>query len=128
MISDCCGAPPKSNGDNDTMDSGICPACGEHCEYIDEEDCEHEYEYVDNGNWECKNCLDIATADEVIIHKNEVKIKELESCFDNKVHLCDSCTKDFPTCDGSKWIYGNGKGNDNVIACAGYVPHAVRVK
>jgi hypothetical protein len=34
-ITDCCGAEPLSNGDNDTMDYGICPECGEHCEYID---------------------------------------------------------------------------------------------
>lgn len=26
-VSDCCGAPPKGNGDCDTEDFGICPAC-----------------------------------------------------------------------------------------------------
>lgn len=41
-VSSCCGAPPKMlrNGDNDTEDIGICPMCGDHCDYIDEEDTE----------------------------------------------------------------------------------------
>ncbi len=34
-VSDCCGCPPKGNGDSDTSDIGICPECGEHCEYVD---------------------------------------------------------------------------------------------
>lgn len=34
-VSECCGALPSSNGDADTKDAGICPECGEHCEYID---------------------------------------------------------------------------------------------
>jgi transcription initiation factor IIE alpha subunit len=42
-VSDCCAVPPRSNGDSDTSDIGICPECGEHCEYVDmsdEETCE----------------------------------------------------------------------------------------
>jgi hypothetical protein len=35
-VSDCCGASPRGNGDNDTEDYGICPDCGEHCEYVDD--------------------------------------------------------------------------------------------
>ena len=31
--SDCCGAAPRSNGDCDTSDFGICPDCYDHCEY-----------------------------------------------------------------------------------------------
>lgn len=41
FVSNCCGASPKSNGDMDTMDLGICPDCKEHCTYICEE-CEQE--------------------------------------------------------------------------------------
>lgn len=41
-ISDCCGAPPTSNGDTDLSEFGICSDCGEHCEYIDDEDDEDE--------------------------------------------------------------------------------------
>lgn len=36
-VSNCCGAPAVSNGDCDTQDFGICSDCGEHCEYIDDE-------------------------------------------------------------------------------------------
>lgn len=38
LVSNCCGSRPKSNGDTDTSEYGICPDCGEHCEYVDEED------------------------------------------------------------------------------------------
>lgn len=38
LVSNCCGATPKGNGDNDTSDFNICPECWDHCEYIDEED------------------------------------------------------------------------------------------
>jgi transcription initiation factor IIE alpha subunit len=34
-VSDCCAVPPRSNGDSDTSDIGICPECGDHCEYVD---------------------------------------------------------------------------------------------
>lgn len=37
-VSSCCGARPRSNGDCDSSDLGICPECREHCEYEDEED------------------------------------------------------------------------------------------
>ena len=33
-VSDCCGAVPRGDGDNDTSDYGICPDCGEHCDYV----------------------------------------------------------------------------------------------
>lgn len=36
-ISNCCGAPATSNGDCDLEDFGICSDCGEHCEYVDDE-------------------------------------------------------------------------------------------
>jgi len=41
-VSNCCGAYPLSNGDCDTMDCGICPDCGEHCDYIKESESENE--------------------------------------------------------------------------------------
>ena len=41
-VSDCCGAEPLSDGDSSTEDYGICPDCGEHCEYIEEDDEETE--------------------------------------------------------------------------------------
>lgn len=41
-VSDCCGAPPKGNGDCDTEDIGICSQCGDHCEYEERCDGCHE--------------------------------------------------------------------------------------
>jgi transcription initiation factor IIE alpha subunit len=41
-VSDCCGVPPRGNGDCDTSDIGICPECGEHCEYVDMSEDESE--------------------------------------------------------------------------------------
>jgi hypothetical protein len=35
LISNCCSAPARGEG---CTDIGICPDCGEHCEFIDEED------------------------------------------------------------------------------------------
>ena len=35
LVSNCCGASPRGNGDNDSVDYGICSECGEYCEYID---------------------------------------------------------------------------------------------
>lgn len=39
VVSGCCGASPKNfNNDCDSTDIGICPACGEHCEFVPEEE------------------------------------------------------------------------------------------
>lgn len=39
LISDCCGACPMMvDIDTDTSEIGICPECGEHCEYIDDDE------------------------------------------------------------------------------------------
>jgi hypothetical protein len=34
-VSSCCGSLPRGNGDSDSSDIGICPDCGDHCEYVD---------------------------------------------------------------------------------------------
>lgn len=33
LLSDCCGASVKGNGDNDSIDYGICLECRDHCEF-----------------------------------------------------------------------------------------------
>lgn len=38
---------------------------------------------------------------------------------DTKQHLCESCSKEYPTCDGQP-EFGDGFGNDNVFRCKGY--------
>ena len=45
---------------------------------------------------------------------------EILKCCDNQTHLCDSCANHFASCDGKNIIFGNGYGNDNVIACDKY--------
>ena len=39
-----------------------------------------------------------------------------------KINLCDTCTFNYPECDakGDQIVFGNGKGNDNVIFCKEY--------
>ena len=40
IVSNCCGAPPKTYAgpggtpDSDSSDHGICPECGDGCEYV----------------------------------------------------------------------------------------------
>jgi hypothetical protein len=38
FVSDCCGVPPRGNGDCDTSDIGICPECGEMEKVLIDED------------------------------------------------------------------------------------------
>lgn len=38
---------------------------------------------------------------------------------DTKHHLCESCSKEYPSCDGQP-EFGDGFGNDNVFRCNGY--------
>jgi hypothetical protein len=33
FVSECCGASPRSNGDCDTSDYGLCSECNDHCAY-----------------------------------------------------------------------------------------------
>ena len=69
-ISDCCGAP--CDGIEGAEEVGLCPACHEHCEWIDDEEegkphgycCEDFYEAtLDGSDCECfeheiKSCVD----------------------------------------------------------------------
>jgi DnaJ-class molecular chaperone len=36
-LSECCQSEPYSNGDASSSDYGICPECGEHCVYEENE-------------------------------------------------------------------------------------------
>lgn len=44
--------------------------------------------------------------------------------YKNEVNLCDSCKHTYPECPSiiSDVIFGNGTGNDNICACAKYIP------
>jgi hypothetical protein len=55
-VSECCGVSPVGNGDCDTSDIGICPECGEHCEYVTEDDIPEwerrfDADYIENQKW-----------------------------------------------------------------------------
>lgn len=60
------------------------------------------------------------TRDEII--KNTMALKK-KTPIEKRLHLCESCSKDYPECDatfdGIK--FGSGVGNDNVIGCTAYV-------
>ena len=45
-FSTCCGAKPKSNGDSDTEDLGVCPDCKDMCDYEDVYEDEEETENI----------------------------------------------------------------------------------
>ena len=46
-----------------------------------------------------------------IFHKTYEKVEK---------HLCNNCIYNFPECKPKKLDFGNGYGNDNVIACSQY--------
>lgn len=37
-----------------------------------------------------------------------------------KIHLCDGCPKDYPTCNPAILEFGNWIGNDNITSCSEY--------
>jgi hypothetical protein len=43
----------------------------------------------------------------------------------NVINLCNSCQKEFAVCSKTDIIFGNDVGNDNVMACSGYVPYVL---
>ena len=40
---------------------------------------------------------------------------------DSKKNMCDSCHSDFATCKPDMVKFGDGIGNDNVVACSQYI-------
>jgi len=50
---------------------------------------------------------EIVDAELIEDDKNDTKI----------IHLCDDCENTYPECDADKIVFGDGKGNDNVIEC-----------
>jgi hypothetical protein len=48
-------------------------------------------------------------------------LKEQEP-IEARLHLCESCKKQFPECEVTEdnVVFGSGKGNDNIIGCSAY--------
>jgi hypothetical protein len=63
LLSDCCGASKIGNGDNDSIDYGICPECGDHCSFNACETC------VGTGEVEMNE-------DEIIDLKNNIEFEQ----------------------------------------------------
>ena len=43
-----------------------------------------------------------------------------------ETHLCNNCEFLFPECNGNDIVFGNGKGNDNVVMCDCYKKQALK--
>lgn len=50
------------------------------------------------------------------------KLKAREP-IEARLHLCESCAKEYPECDATVYgiKFGSGVGNDNIIGCTVYV-------
>ncbi len=73
----------------------------------------------DNLQALCDKCHKIKTQAENKIrreYKKMVKDKE-----DSKIHLCNRCKNVYPECPAQNLVFGNGKGNDNIISCDSFI-------
>ncbi len=52
--------------------------------------------------------------------KKDMRIEDFG--VSSELHLCDSCCLDFLTCPANILIWGDGRGDDNVVACISYEP------
>lgn len=61
-------------------------------------------------------CLNRLKADALALLKAQEPIEA-------RLHLCESCAKEYPECDATVYgiEFGSGVGNDNVIGCTAYV-------
>lgn len=60
-----------------------------------------------------------------VIRKMEGEQAETDGTIrNNAVNLCDSCRGEYPVCSAKECDvrFGDGKGHDNICACAYYVP------
>jgi len=52
--------------------------------------------------------------------KNNPDCISTKEVIDSKIHLCNKCENEIPTCKSGKVVFGNGKGDDNIIECEGF--------
>lgn len=62
------------------------------------------------------DCIDTMIIDALALLKAQQPIEE-------RLHLCESCIKEYPECDATKdgVEFGCGTGNDNIIGCTAYM-------
>lgn len=74
-VTDCCGYPALSNGDSDTEDIGICPECGEHCEYV--------------NNEEDYTCIELNKSTLPEDHRRVEYVNDNEDTYQGEYVICD---------------------------------------
>jgi len=57
------------------------------------------------------------------LHEDVMALMKAQEPIEARLHLCDSCKKQYPECDATKdgVVFGSGTGNDNIIGCTAYV-------
>lgn len=53
--------------------------------------------------------------------------EKIKGMFPGEIHLCDTCEYCPAECNGNNIIFGNGVGNDNVIACEGHKENETKI-
>jgi len=62
------------------------------------------------------------TMDRRKITKEAIDFLKAQEPIEARLHLCESCKKQYPDCEATKdgIVFGNGIGNDNIIGCTAY--------
>jgi len=45
---------------------------------------------------------------------------EIKEKLEGQLNLCDACKFHIATCDSSYILFGNGRGEDNIVKCTSY--------
>ena len=55
--------------------------------------------------------------------KDALALLKVQEPIEARLHLCESCAKEYPECDATVYGigFGCGVGNDNIIGCTAYV-------
>lgn len=77
-----------------------------------------------NGTGRCTGCpLGDDPACTVTLAREALALLKAQEPIEARLHLCESCTKEYPECEATinDIEFGCGVGNDNVIGCTAYV-------
>lgn len=57
-------------------------------------------------------------------NRQEFRKEKSMEITNNRIHLCQSCHKEYPNCDANNddIVFGDGIGNDNICCCNKYLP------
>lgn len=67
------------------------------------------------------DCLEGSSTDQTL--DKAIALLEAQEPIEARLHLCESCMKEYPECDATidGIEFGCGVGNDNIIGCTAYV-------